>query len=189
MASVRFRNGKYYYRATIKDSYGKTHWIEHGSFSTYEEALKAGNFAYPKKTKHHFNCTRHVADIIFERFPETHPAHIPLKLIYLYGLSPKEVYNIRIRDINLEDRLLLIGTRYISLAISTCKLLSRQIERIIQNRLTFLCEDFGMLNVYFPSGKPVLIYQMDYISKVIRRTIHPYWNWREFRLSQELHIS
>lgn len=188
MASVRFRNGKYYYRATIKDANGKTHWIEHGSFSTYEEAYNAGNFAYPRQRKS-FICTRHLADIIFERFPESHPAHIPLKLIYLYGLTPKEVYSLKVSDINLKDRIMKVGTRIIALTNGTINLLSRHIERILNTRMTFLTNDSGYLNVYFPSCKPVLIYQMDYISKVIRKTIHPYWNWRDFRISQEKHTS
>lgn len=45
MASVRQKNGKWYYRITITDSNGKHRYIERGSFDSKREAQKEGNKA------------------------------------------------------------------------------------------------------------------------------------------------
>lgn len=182
MSSVRFRNDKYYYRATIRDQNGTQHWIEHGSFDTYEEALSAGNFAYPRKRKNRtLSCTSHVVDLVFERFPKNHPAYIPLKFIYYYDLTPKEVYNIKIRDIDLSNSIFIVDEKEYVLSEEMITIVSNHIDKILKNRMTFLCDNSGYLNVYFPSGKRVLYYQMDYVTKVLRREVNPNWNWRDFR--------
>lgn len=183
MASVRLRNGRYYYRATVKGFDNKYHYIEHGGFNTYDEAYEAGNFAYPRKRyPKHFTCTRHLADLVFERFPEKHPAHLPLKLIYLYELSPREVYSLKISDVDFSSKTLRVGSKVIALTQGSLNLLSRHIDRVLNIRINLLLEPNEYLNVYLTNGKPIKVHQMDYVTKVLRSELNPGWNWREFHL-------
>lgn len=46
---------------------------------------------------------------IFERFPETHPSHIPLKLGYECGLRIGEAYALTWEDIDLENKTLTVN--------------------------------------------------------------------------------
>lgn len=184
MASVRFRNGKYYYRVTISDQNGHYHWLEHGGFASYDEAKKAGDFAYPLKRKH-FKCTKHVADLVFERFPEGHPAHIPLWLIYFYGVSPKDVYNLKLEDLDFEYGFIYFGQRgehVFHMTPRVRQLLTRHLNKINQANLLYLNEPSNYVNVYLNSGRRIKHEQIYYISKVCRKQIHPYWNWRDFRI-------
>ena len=120
--------------------------------------------------------------IIFERFPETSTAHIPLHLIYYYGVSVEEAYYVSTKDLDLKngywkDR---------KLSQDTVKLLKRQINRINSLSIIFRYST-DKLVINLQTGKQISPYQIDYITKVIRREIDPLWSIKWF--SQKIQTS
>lgn len=120
--------------------------------------------------------------IIFSRFPETSTAHIPLHLIYYYGVSIEEAYYISMNDLDLANGY----WKDIKLNIDTVKLLKRQISRIVAAQIIFHYST-DKLVINLQTGKQISPYQVDYITKVIRREIDPLWSIKRF--SQKIQAS
>lgn len=187
MSSVRFRNGRYYYRATIKDHNGKRHWVEHGGFATYKEAKEAGEFAYPGKK--YIQTTDHLADLIFERFAEKSTAFIPLNLLYYTDCTVRDAYYMKIDDLDLEKGEWKLKDKTIKLNKKLIKLLKKQIHNITSSRLIYLYSAKPIyVNCYLNTGKRVDHHQIYYVTKVIRRELNPMWSIKGFK-SQTQHTS
>lgn len=82
MASIRYRNGRYYWRRVVRGLDGKRHWQERGGFDSYKEAYAAA----PKKEYPPFQLTDHLVQIIFDRFPEKTPCTYPIKTYVLHRM-------------------------------------------------------------------------------------------------------
>lgn len=182
MASVRFKNGRYYYRVTLYSN-GKRKYIERGSFNSFEEAKKAGELAYPRKNKKVlYETTPHLASVIFERFPEKHPAHIPLKILYYTNCTIEEVYSIKATEIDFDNGIWSTTNNSYKLCSELIKLLKRHLHRMIESRIVFLYENKEMyLNIYMQDGRRIKKNQIYYIANVIRKTINPQWNIESFQ--------
>lgn len=63
----------------------------------------------PTRTAPHIYIKKEVMDKIFERFPERHPSHIPLKLGYECGLRLGEVFGLCWEDIDFKNKLLYVN--------------------------------------------------------------------------------
>lgn len=178
MASVRERNGRFYFRVTIRQN-GKYKYIERGSFATYEEAYLQGNKLYPaKRRKKNLTVTDHLADLIFKKYPEGSEQFLPLFLIYYLGASVEEAYSISEEEINFKER------RWLSYKLDdeSLRILKRHIKKLeaLQIPLRYKVYEKRYLVVRIKTGKRISPYQMDYITKCIRREINPEWNPKQF---------
>lgn len=179
MASVRCRNGRYYYRVTVRDQNGKRHWIEHGGFSSYNAAKEAGDFAYPGIP--YIKTTEHLRDLIFERFSEKSTAYIPLLLLYYTGCSIKEAYNMKIDDVDLETGEWRLKDKTYKLSKDLTRIIGKHINKIFDSRIIYLYTDSPVyVNCYLTTGKKVNHRQIYYVSKVIRKELNPMWDIRGF---------
>ena len=186
MPSVRCKKGIYYYRATIRDEFGKRHWIEHGGFKTYKEALEAGNFAYPLKPKpDKLIVTKELEEKIFTRFPEGSTAHIPLVLIYYMRLSPEEIYSLTVDDISFRENYIQIQNKRLSLVPEVKRALLSHFDKIDKLIFSFHYEitDHMPLVMNYMTGKGINPAQINYITKIIRRDIDENFKWQSFRVS------
>lgn len=182
MASIRYRNGRYYWRRVVRGSDGKRHWQERGGFASFSEALAAA----PKKVYPPFQLTDHLVQIIFERFPEKHPAHIPLKLMYYTGCTLEEAYDIRIDDVDFDNETWL----GYDLGCELTDLLRKQLNRILDSRLIYLYPDRPeYFNIYLQTGKKIDKHQIYYVTKVIRREINPNFRKEAFRCTKSISSS
>lgn len=184
MSSVRYRHGKYYYRATIRDSFGKRHWVEHGGFKTYSEAKRAGEFAYPSKPKpKRLIISNDLVEQIFARFPESSTAYIPLIFTYYLQVLPEEVYDISVQDIDLRKRILQIHNKHYFLDDTIVRVIKNHLDKLDQMVFLFKYDvtDHMPLVFNYSTGKRIDYHQMFYISKVIRREIDENWTWRDWR--------
>lgn len=188
MASVRRKGRYYYYRATVYIN-GKRKYIEHGGFSTYEAALSAGNRDYPlKRVKGQMVITDHLAELVFERFPETSSAHIPLHLMYYYDVDLEEAYSISANDVDYKLKVWRVNNREIYLNNETIKLLRRQEERLLKLQMVLLFDNPNNLyNISLQTGRPVQTSNMWYVQKVIRKTVNPVFHYKSFRKNCNVH--
>lgn len=186
MCSVRCKNGRYYYRVTLYEN-GKRRYIERGGFDTYEEAYETGNKLFPNKFIHLQRVSPHLAEIIFERFDSTTSGFLPLLLIYRTDATPKEIYESTLCDFDLKRKVWHLQNRDILLSESLVRAIRTQARRIdyCVTSLKFNVPDQVPLIINFKTGEPIKKSQMDYITKVIRTTINPYWTWKTFRASFE----
>ena len=183
MAYIRRRGNRYYWRCTIRDQNGKRHWIERGGYDSYEEAVAAIKVPKAEELVIPFEMTEHLAEMIFARFPEKHPAHIPLKLMYYTGCTLEEAYDIRIDDVDFENE----RWKDKDIGLELTNLLRRQLNRILQARIIFLYPDSPKyFNIYFSSGKKVDKSQIYYITHVIRKELNPGWRRDAFKCTTSI---
>lgn len=199
MASAREKNGRWYYRITISES-GKKKYIERGGYFTKDEALEAG-IEYEKSIKPIRDISNHVqykniddlvklVTVIFERFPEGHPYHIPLLLSYKYGLDKDYIFNLQISDVNRREHIL--GDLY----LEECdwKVLIRHIRKVEQCRSVMnhkQCYKDGKpvyyLNVRYTDGSYISKQCMNHASRIIRGKegnlpiTATWWNFQKWR--------
>lgn len=165
MASVRFRNGKYYFRVTLYDKDIKAcKWIERGPYKSKEEALAAANRTFPRKEGIE-EFAKTFDEKIFELFLENHPAYIPLKTMYYTRCSVDEAYDMKIDDIDFENK------RWLSYNLNDelLTILKMHIRKIFNARLAFLYQESPIyVNLYLQSGKRVNKSQIYYIRRKYR---------------------
>lgn len=106
MASVRCRNGRWYYRITVSKA-GKKKYIERGGFDSSETAIEASRSLNKALLGYEtsvglYNYEKLVNEA-FRRFPEGHPYHIPLLLGYKYAMSIEEIFDLEIQDVNMTE--------------------------------------------------------------------------------------
>lgn len=161
---TRIRNGYLYFRKTVRDEDGRKHYLER----------KINDFSTIRKISNE-PITNEQVEAIFKRFPEPNTAHIPLHMMYFCGMDKDAVYE-----------LTEASTGLLYLSDDTKKLLQRQINRISVCSLLYgYSTDYLVINLQ--TGERISPYQMDYITKVIRREINPTWNWKRWMgLSQKL---
>ena len=197
MASAREKNGRWYYRVTISKS-GKKKYIERGGYFTKEDALEAGvefeSRVKPKRDTPNTDLNKLVT-VIFERFPEGHPYHIPLLLSYKYGLDKSYIFNLQISDVNRKEPKL--GELY--LEAEDWKVLIRHIRKIEQCRSVMYHKQYYKdgkpiyyLNVRYTDGSYISERSMNYASRIIRGKegnlpiTATWWNfqkWRKIRVN------
>lgn len=151
--SVRFRNGKLYYRKTIRDSQGKRHWLERSKpIDIYADRLSKEEVVY-----------------VFKRFPEGHTAHVPLALGYYCKVPKEAAYEALESDFDLPNYIWHSPVGDIHLSQGLVRLLTRHIDR--KHRLSIILETPPS-----PYLSTVKKSQVGYLGKALQKEgIH--WTW------------
>lgn len=124
-----------------------------------------------------------VRSIIFSRFPESSTAHIPLHMLYFYGIPPEESYYISTKDLDLNNGY----WKDIKLKEETIKLFKRQINRISYSQIIFHYST-DKLVINLQTGKQISWNQIYYIQRVVRKEIDPNWSFREIAKNSASYI-
>ena len=151
--SVRIRNGHTYYRYTIWDK-------EAHKYRYLERKYPLKEFRTTVRINYHDLQKREI-EAVFEHFQEPSSSFIPLHFIYIYGMEPKEVYELTFTD-----------CEKMALSFETKRILQRQRQRISDaRRLYGYLEYHDFICVDLKTGKKLSPNHFNYIKKWIRNNL------------------
>lgn len=167
--SIRVKNGITYYR--------------------YSRTIDGVRYYYEEKNppleileKHRHELTSDIVRLIFEKYGESHPQHIPLLLIEL-GLPVKEAYEIRLDQIDFETRQIRTASGIYPISYSFASELKdkayNNMKLMILKKISF--ENYIPINIY-DNGKEINWKTSHDVSRWIRKNIDPYFTFHKLAL-------
>lgn len=163
---TRIRNGHIYYRENVVDENGKRHYLE-----------RAKPFCYISPNEN--RLTKEEIELVLNRFPESHSAHLPLVLGRCTGASAKAVYGALESEFDLSNYIWHSIEGDYKLSTDVVKLIQRHLDRVHRSQIIFRAKRSNLLLTRPIDGSNVKISQVGYLRSVLQK-MGIDWTWEKW---------